>query len=78
MSRYTFQDSIRDNATFYLWHFEPRLPTITLTKKAFDVALKEMANDLSEEDRNKLSQKAATWRYFKIPGTCENDCCSTL
>jgi len=63
MSRYTFQESIRDNATLPL-HFEPRLPNYHIDKESLDVAFKEMANDLSEEDRNKLSQKAAKMTVF--------------
>jgi type I restriction enzyme R subunit len=63
LSRYTFQDSIRDNATLPL-HFEPRLPDYHIDKESLDVAFKEMANDLSEEDRNTLSQKAAKMAVF--------------
>ena len=63
MSRYTFQESIRDNATLPL-HFEPRLPDYHIDKDSLDVAFKELANDLSEEDRNKLSQKAAKMAVF--------------
>jgi type I restriction enzyme R subunit len=63
MSRYTFQESIRDNATLPL-HFEPRLPNYHIDKESLDIAFKEMANDLSEEDRNKLSQKAANMAVF--------------
>ena len=63
MSRYTFQESIRDNATLPL-HFEPRLPDYHIDKEGLDVAFKELANDLSEEDRNKLSKKAANMAVF--------------
>lgn len=63
MSRYTFQDSIRDNATLPL-HFEPRLPDYHIDRDSLDIAFSEMANDLSEEDRNKLSQKAAKMSVF--------------
>jgi type I restriction enzyme R subunit len=63
MSRYTFQESIRDNATLPL-HFEPRLPNYHIDKEGLDIAFKEMANDLSEEDKNKLSQKAASMSVF--------------
>lgn len=63
MSRYTFQDSLRDKATLPL-HFEPRLPNYHIDKESLDTAFKEMANDLSEEDRNKLSQKAAKMSVF--------------
>lgn len=65
MSRYTFQESIRDNATLPL-HFEPRLPNYRIEKEKLDIAFKEMANqrDMSEVDRNKLSQKAASMAVF--------------
>jgi len=63
MSRYTFQESIRDHATLPL-HFEPRLPDYHIDKESLDIAFKELANDLSEEDRNKLSQKAANMAVF--------------
>lgn len=63
MSRYTFQDSIRDKATLPL-HFEPRLPNYHIDKEALNTAFNEMANDLSDEDRNKLSQKAAKMNEF--------------
>jgi type I restriction enzyme R subunit len=63
MSRYTFQDSIRDKATLPL-HFEPRLPNYHVDKEALDTAFKEMANELSEADQNKLSQKAAKMSVF--------------
>ncbi|MCP4345904.1 MAG: HsdR family type I site-specific deoxyribonuclease [Desulfobacterales bacterium] len=63
MSRYTFQDSIRDKATLPL-HFEPRLPNYHIDKETLNTAFREMANNLSEEDRNKLSQKAAKMNAF--------------
>ena len=63
MSRYTFQDSIRDNATLPL-HFEPRLPNYHIDKESLDVAFAEMAGDITDEDRNKLSQKAANMSVF--------------
>lgn len=63
MSRYTFQDSIRDKQTNPL-HFEPRLPNVHIDKEVLDTAFNEMANDLSEEDKNLLSQKAAKMSVF--------------
>jgi type I restriction enzyme, R subunit len=63
LSRYTFQDSIRDNATLPL-HFEPRLPDYHIDKEGIDIAFRELANDLTEEDMNKLSQKAAKMAVF--------------
>ena len=63
LSRYTFQESIRDQATLPL-HFEPRLPDYHIDKDELDIAFKEMANDLSEDDLAKLSQKAAKMAVF--------------
>ncbi len=63
MSRYTFQESIRDNATLPL-HFEPRLPNYHIRKEDLDIAFKELTSDLSEEDRNTLSQKATNMSVF--------------
>jgi type I restriction enzyme, R subunit len=63
MSRYTFQESLRDNATLPL-HFEPRLPNVHIDKESLDIAFNEMANDLTEDDRNKLSRKAANMAVF--------------
>jgi type I restriction enzyme R subunit len=63
MSRYTFQESLRDSATLPL-HFEPRLPNYHIQKDDLDEAFAELANDLSEEDRDKLSKKAAQMSVF--------------
>ena len=63
LSRYTFQDSIRDEQTRKL-HFEPRLPNVHIDKENLKVAFDEMANDLSEEDRNTLSRMAAQMSVF--------------
>lgn len=63
MSRYTFQESIRDKATLPL-HFEPRLPNYHIRKEDLDIAFKELTNDLGEEDRNTLSQKATNMNLF--------------
>jgi len=63
MSRYTFQESIRDNATLPL-HFEPRLPNYHVDKESLDIAFQEMANELNEEEQDKLSKKAAKMAVF--------------
>lgn len=63
LSRYTFQDSIRDQQTLPL-HFEPRLANIHIDKENMDVAFTEMSNDLSETDKALLSQKAAKMAVF--------------
>lgn len=63
LSRYTFQDSIRDEQTRKL-HFEPRLPNVHIDKDGLKVAFAEMANDLTEDDRNTLSRMAAKMAVF--------------
>jgi type I restriction enzyme R subunit len=63
LSRYTFQESIRDQQTLPL-HFEPRLPNVHIDKESIDIAFSELANDLSETDKNLLSQKAAKMSVF--------------
>ncbi|SDM02071.1 type I restriction enzyme, R subunit [Geodermatophilus siccatus] len=61
LSRYTYQDSIRDGATLPL-HFEPRLSEITIDQEGIDDAFNELAtrHDLSEAEKTALSQKAAS------------------
>ncbi|MDR2384608.1 MAG: HsdR family type I site-specific deoxyribonuclease [Tannerella sp.] len=63
LSRYTFQDSIRDNATLPL-HFEPRLLDIHIDKEQIDVAFNEMANDLDDDQKAALTQTAAQMAVF--------------
>ncbi|MCL1867879.1 MAG: type I restriction endonuclease subunit R [Paludibacter sp.] len=63
MSRYTFQESIRDNATLPL-HFEPRLPEYHIQKEELDIAFRELTTDLNEEDRNTVSQMASNMKLF--------------
>ncbi|XKH52046.1 type I restriction endonuclease subunit R [Citricoccus nitrophenolicus] len=61
LSRYSFQDSIRDGATLPL-HFEPRLSEIHIDQDAIDTAFEELVADkeLSEADKSTLSKKAAS------------------
>lgn len=40
------------------------LPNYHIDKESLDIAFKELANDLSEEDRNTLSRKAANMAVF--------------
>ena len=65
LSRYTFQESIRDNATLPL-HFEPRLLDVHVDKAMMDEAYKEMArsHSLTDEQADILSQKAASMSVF--------------
>lgn len=58
MSRYSFQDSIRDKATLPL-HFEAPAVKLKIDKAAIDEAYKEITGDLSEQDRDDLAKRAA-------------------
>lgn len=58
MSRYGFEESIRDGATLKL-HFEPRLVELHIDKAAIDAAFKEMTGNLSDLDRDYLGKTAA-------------------
>ncbi len=65
MSRYSFQDSIRDRATLPL-HFEPRLVDVHVDKETIDAAFKELTESasLSDEEADALSKKAAKMSAF--------------
>jgi type I restriction enzyme R subunit len=58
MSRYSFQDSIRDKATLPL-HFEAPTVKLKIDKAAIDEAYKVITDDLSEQDRDDLAKRAA-------------------
>jgi type I restriction enzyme R subunit len=65
MSRYSFQDSIRDRATLPL-HFEPRLVDIHVDSASIDEAFKQLTESasLSDEEADALSKKAAKMSSF--------------
>lgn len=65
LSRYTFQDSIRDNATLPL-HFEPRLVDVHLDKEMLDEAFEQLKNEanLTDEDADLLNKKSARMAAF--------------
>lgn len=58
MSRYGFEESIRDGATLKL-HFEPRLIDLHIDKAALDAAYKDLTGGLSDLDKNNLAKTAA-------------------
>jgi type I restriction enzyme R subunit len=58
MSRYSFQESIRDKATLPL-HFEAPEVKLKIDKAAIDEAYKQITGDLSEQDRDDLAKRAA-------------------
>ena len=58
LSRYSFQDSIRDKATLPL-HFEAPAVKLKIDKAAIDEAYQQITGDLSEQDRDDLAKRAA-------------------
>ena len=58
MSRYSFQESIRDKATLPL-HFEARLVELRVDQEAINEAFELITGDLSEEDQAELAHRAA-------------------
>ncbi len=65
MSRYTFHDSIRDEATLPL-HFEPRLVDVHVDKEALDKAFEEFKDSaaLTDEEADELNKKSAKMSAF--------------
>lgn len=58
LSRYGFEESIRDGATKKL-HFEPRLVELHVDQTEIDEAFKELTEGLSDEERDELGKHAA-------------------
>ncbi|MCC6627501.1 MAG: type I restriction endonuclease subunit R [Chloroflexi bacterium] len=58
LSRYSFQDSIRDRATLPL-HFEAPEVRLKIDEAAIDEAYARITGDLSEQDRDDLAKRAA-------------------
>lgn len=74
MSRYGFEESIRDGATMPL-HFEPRLLELHIDKEAIDQAFKELTGNLSDLDRDQLAKTAAKMAVLvKSPARIQKIC----
>jgi type I restriction enzyme R subunit len=74
LSRYGFEESIRDGATLPL-HFEPRLVELHIDKDAIDSAYAELTGGLSDFDRETLSKAAARMAVLvKVPDRIEKIC----
>jgi type I restriction enzyme R subunit len=58
MSRYGFEESIRDGATLPL-HFEPRLVDLHIDKEAIDEAYAQLTGGLDDLDREQLARMAS-------------------
>lgn len=74
MSRYGFEESIRDGATLPL-HFEPRLVQLHIDKAAIDEAYTELTGELSDLDRDQLGKAAAKMKVLvKVPERIQAIC----
>jgi len=74
MSRYGFEESIRDGATLPL-HFEPRLVELHIDKEAIDEAYAELTGDLSDFDRDNLARAASKMAVLvKTPERVQRIC----
>lgn len=58
MSRYGFEESIRDGATLPL-HFEPRLMELHIDKEAIDREYEELTGELTDLDKDNLGKAAS-------------------
>ncbi|WP_207431354.1 type I restriction endonuclease subunit R [Sabulibacter ruber] len=65
LSRYTFQDSIRDGATLPL-HFEPRLVDVHVDKETIDKLFETLKDEaaLTDEEADALNKKSAKMAAF--------------
>ncbi len=74
MSRYGFEESIRDGATLPL-HFEPRLVDLHIDKAAIDDAFQELTGELSDLDKDNLAKAASKMAVLvKSPERVERIC----
>lgn len=74
MSRYSFQESIRDKATLPL-HFEAVDVKLHIDKDAIDEAYSQITDELSEQDRDDLAKRAAKMAVLiKAPARVQAIC----
>jgi len=74
MSRYGFEESIRDGATLKL-HFEPRLVDLHIDKAAIDEAFTALTGELSDLDRDQLAKTASRMAVLvKAPKRVQSIC----
>lgn len=66
MSRYSFSDSIRDNATLPLY-FEPCPVELRVNQEVVDAAFAEMTKGLTNEERSELARRVNMKAIFTSP-----------
>jgi type I restriction enzyme R subunit len=78
MSRYSFEDSLRDGATLKL-HFEPRLVELHIDKEAIDQAYSALTGDLSDLDKDNLAKAASKMAVLvKVPDRVQKVCADVV
>jgi type I restriction enzyme R subunit len=74
MSRYGFEESIRDGATLKL-HFEPRLVPLHIDKAAIDEAYRNLTGELADLDKDNLAKAASKMAVLvKVPERVQAIC----
>jgi type I restriction enzyme R subunit len=74
MSRYGFEESIRDGATLKL-HFEPRMLDLRIDKAAIDQAYQALTGQLSDLDKDALAKAASKMAVLvKVPERIDAIC----
>jgi type I restriction enzyme R subunit len=73
MSRYSFSDSIRDNATLPL-HFEAVPVDLHVNKDVVDAAFAEMTDGLTSEERTELARRVKMEAIMKSPERIRSVC----
>lgn len=74
MSRYGFEESIRDGATLRL-HFEPRLVELRIDRAAIDEAYADLTGSLTDLDRDNLAKAASRMAVLvKVPDRVQAIC----
>ena len=73
MSRYSFSDSIRDNATLPL-HFEAAPVDLHVNQEVVDVAFAEMTNGLTDDERSELARRVKMEAIMKSPERIQKVC----
>lgn len=73
MSRYSFSDSIRDNATLPL-HFETVPVDLHVNQEVVDAAFDEMTKDLTKAEKAELAQRVKLEAIMKSPDRIRKVC----
>jgi type I restriction enzyme, R subunit len=73
MSRYSFSDSIRDNATLPL-HFEAVPVDLHINQEAVNLAFDELTKNLSEQEKSELARRVKIEAVMKSPDRIKKVC----